>query len=529
MQGEGAAGAGGYLLVLQPFGLLLPRICHQREAHGDRLIAGVLHQHPGLHAACCGAFCEIPDVLSGRGRSFLCEGGGYLVIRGHLLEFVACDRAHAGPVHQHIGYLKAGIGLDGEGLIIALGDRDSSGGVDGATCARAGGDGVGGYQLEARHQVAVLLGREGKGGVFGHQRFVLVPVLEAPALGGLGYEGDLFTVLVDSRARDRASLIGVRRCGDGPQLGELRLYGVVSGHILEGVGIDPAHRFPVHQHIEYAVAVIRVDGEGLVVAIGDGDLALGLDGATCARRCGDDPYLFEGGRDGMVRGHVLELVAGDLTYRITVHLDAGYPPALVRGDGEGLVVALGDGDGSLGVDGAARVRACGDGPYLALQDGVYPAYRLAQFHLYRGGMLEVRRAVVPLGKVASPRKELYPVVARRQAAHLVFALGVGRYRAHEFLIEVIYADLDVPHPIPAFVGDGAAYHARRFQGGVYVLRGLAQFHLYRVSMFVVCLAVVPLGKVVVRGLEPHPVFADRQHLGLIGTVGSRLRKGYRHR
>ena len=36
VQGEGAAGVPGYLLTLQPFGLLLPCVGHQREAHGYR-------------------------------------------------------------------------------------------------------------------------------------------------------------------------------------------------------------------------------------------------------------------------------------------------------------------------------------------------------------------------------------------------------------------------------------------------------------------------------------------------------------
>ncbi len=82
----------------------------------------------------------------------------------------------------------------------------------------------------------------------------------------------------------------------------------------------------------------------------------------------------------MVRLDIGEGVGDDGAHGGAVHEDVGHVEARVGGDGEGLVGALGDGDGARGGDGAARPGAGqnleGDGRcgFEYRVDGVVPVH-----------------------------------------------------------------------------------------------------------------------------------------------------------
>ena len=65
------------------------------------------------------------------------------------------------------------------------------------------------------------------------------------------------------------------------------LDGVVLRNILEGIGCHCAHALAVHQHLGYGVALIRGDGEGLIPALTDADIAGGSNGAASPGSCLD--------------------------------------------------------------------------------------------------------------------------------------------------------------------------------------------------------------------------------------------------
>ncbi len=297
----------------------------------------------------------------------------YSVVSVHALEGVGVHRAHGLSVHEHIGYPPARIRRDGEGLVVSLVHPDVALGIDGAALARAGGDVIVVHRDEGDvYGVVLAHALEGVGVERAHGDAVHEHHAHLPAQGRRDHVEDGVIALDDHDvARGVDGAVGSRRRRDGPQLGELRLYGVVSGHILEGVGIDPAHRFPVHQHIEYAEAGIGDDGEGLVLSLGDDAVARGVDGAARARAGGYGEELDEHGIYGVLLTDGGEGVGIDRAHRLPVHQHVQDVVAGIGDDGEVLVLSLGDDDVARGVDGAALARAGGDGPLDAAEQGLY--------------------------------------------------------------------------------------------------------------------------------------------------------------
>ncbi len=165
-------------------------------------------------------------------------------------------------------------------------------------------------------------------------------------------------------------------------------------------------------------------------------------------------------------------------------------------------------------------------PARRLQGGVDVLRGLAQHHLHLVGIVEVRLVFIPLGQVFLwGGVEAHLVCARGKAAHLVGAVFSRQRAAHRVLILVEGLDPDARHALILRIGDGAAYPARRLQGGVDVLRGLAQHHLHLVGIVEVRLVVIPLGQVFLRGQEAHFIFARGKaahHIGLGEGMGRNL-------
>lgn len=65
--------------------------------------------------------------------------------------------------------------------------------------------------------------------------------------------------------------------------------------------------------------------------------------------------------DGMILRNILEGVGFHRAYTLAIYQHLGYFVALVRGDGEGLIPSVTDGDPFGGRDRAVRIRACLDG------------------------------------------------------------------------------------------------------------------------------------------------------------------------
>ena len=150
-------------------------------------------------------------------------------------------------------------------------------------------------------------------------------------------------------------------------------------HVGKGVAVvGDRHADTVHLHVGDLIALVRGDGEGLVLALVHCYGAGGSNAAARTRRCGDGvgvrlrfrlpAGLLEGDRNTVVLLHVGKGVAvvGD-RHADTVHLHVGDLIALAGGDGKGLVRALVRRYAAGGSDAAAFARRRGDGVGLRFQ------------------------------------------------------------------------------------------------------------------------------------------------------------------
>ena len=162
---------------------------------------------------------------------------------------------------------------------------------------------------------------------------VLAPPVEAPAVvrGGAGSLGT--GTVIDGLGRDDLAGHLVHEL-DGPHLLERRRDGVVSPHVLEGVGALGANALPVNRDVLDAVAARRRDGVRLAASLQHEGVTVGADGAARARACADAPGDVDGevpsGR-GAARATEVRLGRGDM-----VRASAAYGKAHLLGDGLAL-------------------------------------------------------------------------------------------------------------------------------------------------------------------------------------------------
>ena len=262
------------------------------------------------------------------------EEGRDGVVGVHVREVPGGHRAHRDPVHQHVGYVPAGSGGDGVGLVGPVVHGGGAGRGDGAGAGGRGGQGVG-VDLEEGGDGDVRVGGEAVVGVGREEVVVLVvPAGEVPAGVGGGGELDQVAVLVEAVARHLAlpdhghdDLVGV-------DLEEGR-DGVVGVHVREVPGGHRAHRDPVHQHVGYVPAGSGGDGVGLVGPVVHGGGAGRGDGAGAGGRGGQGVGVdLEEGGDGDVRVGGEAVVGVGREEVVVLVVPAGEVPAGVGGGGE---------------------------------------------------------------------------------------------------------------------------------------------------------------------------------------------------